>query len=65
MQYIGTSIAFPETKFRERQLLNDQMDVFGLDALESSKAITVNVTNPDFDAYFGRIAYGKGGNIAI
>ena len=37
------------------------MDVFGLDALESSKAITVNVTNPDFDAYFGRIAYGKGG----
>ena len=36
-------------------------DVFQLDALESSKAITNTVTNPDYDAYFGRIAYGKGG----
>lgn len=46
---------------RDRQLIEDCQMVFGLDALESSKAITVEVTNPDYDAYFGSIAYSKGG----
>lgn len=58
---MGTTQAFPETQIRERVVVNDLHEVFGLDALESSKAITVEVTNPDFDAYFGRIAYAKGG----
>ena len=37
-----------------------QQSVFGLDALQSSKAITADVTNPDYDSYFGAIAYQKG-----
>ena len=41
----------------------DMHNVFEDDALESSKAITNEVTNPDYDAFFGSIAYDKGGCI--
>lgn len=61
VEKIGAMQALPEAKMRDRQLIEDCQMVFGLDALESSKAITVEVTNPDFDAYFGSIAYSKGG----
>ena len=53
-------VLFPESKHRDRQLTMSQQSVFELDALQSSKAITTNVTNPDYDAYFGAIAYQKG-----
>ena len=35
-------------------------DVFGIDALESSKAISIKVDNPDYDMTYGRLSYGKG-----
>jgi hypothetical protein len=58
--FLGTTNAFPESKHRDRQLIMSQQSVFGLDALQSSKAITSDVTNPDYDSYFGAIAYQKG-----
>ena len=63
VQFLGTDLAFPESKFRDRQLIMAQQVVFGLDALQTSKAITSDVTNPDYDAYFGAIAYKKGGSL--
>ena len=60
MAFLGTTNAFPESKHRDRQLIMSQQSVFGLDALQSSKAITADVTNPDYDSYFGAIAYQKG-----
>ena len=34
--------------------------VFQIDALESSNAITMDVSNPNYDLHFGAIAYKKG-----
>ncbi|NJL11441.1 MAG: M1 family peptidase, partial [Calothrix sp. SM1_7_51] len=45
---------------RDLALLFDQMDVLGLDALETTSAISLPVDNPDYDMRFGRISYGKG-----
>ena len=63
--FLGTTNAFPESKHRDRQLIMSQQSVFGLDALQSSKAITADVTNPDYDSYFGAIAYQKGEFIIV
>ena len=53
----------PESQLRDRQLIIGQQMVFQLDALESSKAIRNEVTNPDFNELFDDIAYSKGGSI--
>ena len=59
VQYIGTQVAIPESEYRDRVLMAMHI-VFEDDALESSKAITNEVSNPDYDAFFGSIAYKKG-----
>ena len=48
---------------RDRQLIIGQQSVFGPDALQSSKAITNDVTNPNYDSDFGSIAYNKGASV--
>ncbi len=60
--YLGMDGVYPEWENRARSVIKGQQgDYKLLDALQSSKAITVNVTNPDYDATFGPIAYDKGG----
>ncbi len=63
VEFLGTESVFPEFRYRDRALVIGQHNVFSLDALESSKPITTEVTNPDYDAFFGRIAYDKGGSL--
>ena len=63
VEYLGATKAWPETQFRDRVLVIDQLKVFRLDALESVKAITAVVTNTEFDVHFGSIAYSKGGSV--
>ena len=57
---MGATESWPETEIRDRVVVKDLHEALGLDAIESSKAITVNVSNPDFDGYFGRLVYAKG-----
>ncbi len=60
--YLGMDGVFPEWENMARSVIKgNQGDYKMLDALQSSQAITVTVTNPDFDATFGPIAYDKGG----
>ena len=63
VEFLGTQHVLPESQLRDRQLIIGQQMVFQLDALESSKAIRNEVTNPDFAELFDDIAYSKGGSI--
>ena len=63
MEFLGTQHVFPESQLRDRQLIIKQQNVFQDDALESSKAIRNEVTNPDYADMFDSIAYDKGGSI--
>ena len=38
-------------------ILYDVQNVMGIDSLENSAALSQNVTNPEYDAEFGAIAY--------
>ena len=49
-----------ELHARDRVVLTDLQDVFGIDALESSLPISVEVTNPSYDMTYSRLSYGKG-----
>lgn len=51
----------PTWKALERIVINELQDVFGLDALESSHPISVEVSHPDeINEIFGDICYKKG-----
>lgn len=60
VEYHGTTHVLPETDLMNRIVVNDLHKVFLMDALETSQSITLNVTNPSYDAHFGAIAYSKG-----
>ena len=60
VQFLGVDHVFPESNYRARQLVMAQQVVFQIDALESSNAITMEVSNPNYDLHFGAIAYKKG-----
>lgn len=57
---IGKDFYDPKIDSRNRAVLRDLHDVFGIDALESSMAISVEVDNPLYDMTFNRLSYGKG-----
>ncbi len=63
VSYLGTDHVFPEYRFRDRFLLVGQQYVFMPDSLESTREITIDVSNPDYDTNFGAIAYQKGGSL--
>ena len=60
VENIGKDIYDPDLQSRDRVILFDLHDVFEIDAVSSSVAISSDVTNPDYDLVFGRISYGKG-----
>eukprot|EP00095_Tigriopus_kingsejongensis_P012701 maker-scaffold22_size673200-snap-gene-5.52 protein:Tk12701 transcript:maker-scaffold22_size673200-snap-gene-5.52-mRNA-1 annotation:"aminopeptidase n-like" len=60
-EYIAAADFLPNNQKRERSVLDDLHDVFGIDALETAKPISVDVGNPYYDFTYTRLAYGKGG----
>ena len=50
----------PGLMARDRVVLTDLQDVFGIDALESTLPISIEVTNPSYDMTYSRLSYGKG-----
>lgn len=51
----------PEFGMIEQTIINDVQDVFGIDALESSHPISVEVNDPnEINELFDDISYGKG-----
>lgn len=51
----------PEFGMMEQVVINDIQDVFGIDALESSHPISVEVNDPnEINELFDSISYGKG-----
>ena len=51
----------PEFGMIEQIIINDVQDVFGIDALESSHPISVEVNDPnEINELFDDISYGKG-----
>ena len=56
-QYHGIQKVFNESQVRDRMVIIDVQNVMGMDALENSAALSQEVTNPRYDAEFGRIAY--------
>ena len=50
-------------KFLDRQVIDATMKAFGVDAMENSKALLAECTNPSYDLSFGTIAYQKGASI--
>lgn len=60
VENIGSTIILPNNQKLDRVLIMDLHDVFGIDALVSSKPISVEVANPDYDMTYSRLSYGKG-----
>ncbi len=60
MEYKGAASYAPELESEDRLVIIDLQDVFEIDAYETSVAISSEVTNPEYDLVFGRIAYAKG-----
>jgi len=51
----------PSWKVLEQFVVHELQNVFGLDALESSHPISIEVGHPDeINEIFDRISYGKG-----
>lgn len=64
VEYIGMDSVEPSWKVLEQFVVHDLQNVFGLDALESSHQISVEVGHPDeISEIFDRISYGKGASI--
>ncbi|TRY78485.1 hypothetical protein TCAL_06176 [Tigriopus californicus] len=60
VENIGSTFILPNNEKLDRVLIMDLHDVFGIDALVSSKPISVEVANPDYDMTYSRLSYGKG-----
>ena len=63
IQYKGVESIFPQMRFLDRQVVDATMKAFGVDAVETSKALLATCTNPSHDLNFGTIAYQKGASI--
>ncbi|KAL6443877.1 hypothetical protein ACFW04_001721 [Cataglyphis niger] len=64
VEYIGMDAVEPSWKVLEQFVVHDLQNVFGLDALESSHPISIEVDHPDeISEIFDRISYGKGASI--
>ncbi|XP_025986451.2 aminopeptidase N [Solenopsis invicta] len=64
MEYIGTNAVEPTWKMLEQFVVLEVQHVFGLDSLESSHPISVEVDNPDeINEIFDQISYDKGAAI--
>ncbi len=57
---LGVDFFDDTLKSVERAIIEDQHDVFQLDALETTTPLSGNVTNPDYNLSFGDITYSKG-----
>ena len=60
MENIGKDAYDEDLQSRDRVILVDLHDVFGIDALESALPLSSNVDNPEYDMTFSRLSYGKG-----
>ncbi|XP_035717445.1 aminopeptidase N-like isoform X1 [Vespa mandarinia] len=64
VEYIGMNAVEPTWKVLEQFVVNDLQSVFGLDALQSSHPISIEVGHPDeISEIFDRISYEKGASI--
>ncbi|CAL7935732.1 unnamed protein product [Xylocopa violacea] len=64
VEYIGMNAVEPTWKVLEQFVVHDLQNVFGLDALESSHQISIEVEHPDeISEIFDRISYEKGASI--
>ncbi|XP_076764198.1 suppressor of ER stress-induced death [Xylocopa sonorina] len=64
VEYIGMNAVEPTWKVLEQFVVHDLQNVFGLDALESSHQISIEVQHPDeISEIFDRISYEKGASI--
>ena len=54
MENIGKDLYDADLQSQDRAILVDLHDVFGLDALESTLPISVEVGNPEYDLTFSR-----------
>ncbi|XP_054003259.1 aminopeptidase N isoform X2 [Hylaeus anthracinus] len=64
VEYIGMNQVEPTWKVLEQFVVHDLQSVLGLDALESSHPISIQVDNPDeISEIFDRISYEKGASI--
>ncbi|XP_015184599.1 PREDICTED: aminopeptidase N isoform X1 [Polistes dominula] len=64
VEYIGMNAVEPSWKVLEQFVVNDVQSVFGLDALQSSHPISIEVGHPDeISEIFDRISYEKGASI--
>ncbi|CAK9804071.1 Aminopeptidase N [Anthophora plagiata] len=64
VEYIGMDAVEPTWKVLEQFVVHDLQNVFGLDALESSHPISIEVGHPDeISEIFDEISYGKGASI--
>ncbi|GAB1862315.1 Aminopeptidase [Camponotus japonicus] len=64
VEYIGIDAVEPSWKVLEQFVVHELQNVFGLDALESSHPISIEVGHPDeINEIFDRISYGKGASI--
>ncbi|XP_017767304.1 PREDICTED: aminopeptidase N isoform X1 [Eufriesea mexicana] len=64
VEYIGMDAVEPTWKVLEQFVVHDLQNVFGLDALESSHQISIEVEHPDeISEIFDRISYEKGASI--
>lgn len=64
IEYIGMNAVEPEWMVLEQFVVHELQNVFGLDALESSHPISVEVGHPDeINEIFDKISYDKGASI--
>lgn len=64
MEVIGTDAVEPSFKMKEQFVIEKLQYVFGIDALESSRPINVEVNTPDeINGLFDAISYEKGASI--
>ena len=63
IQFKGVESVFPKFRFLDRQVIDATMKAFGVDAIDTSKALLATCTNPTYDLQFGTIAYQKGASI--
>ncbi|XP_034233896.1 aminopeptidase N-like isoform X2 [Thrips palmi] len=64
VEYLGVDAVEPDWLILEQFVVSEVQMVFGLDALQSSHPVSIEVFNPDeINEIFDRISYGKGASI--
>lgn len=64
VEYIGVNAVEPDWLILEQFVVSEVQMVFGLDALQSSHPVSIEVGNPDeINEIFDRISYAKGASI--